>query len=98
MNKFATALFASTLVFAEPGSLVRVDKGGEQAICPLKHTDVKAEISGTMARVLELLRHPNPGHGSADFSLNVCMLQRADGLFPALIYAYQRSGFGKHQR
>ena len=60
MIKFATALFASTLVFAEPGSLVRVDKGGGQAICPLKHTDVKAEISGTMARVRVTQEFQNP--------------------------------------
>src|SRR5687768_3299636 len=46
----ARTVAASTKV--EQGSLlVRDDQGRITAECPLKHTDVKAEISGFLARV-----------------------------------------------
>ena len=45
---------------AASGSLIRFDRTGEDAICPLKHTDVKADISGTMARVIVTQEFHNP--------------------------------------
>src|SRR5437016_820830 len=48
----ALALFAAVPLAAASGSLARLDSRGEiTAECPLKHTDVKAEISGFLARV-----------------------------------------------
>jgi Ca-activated chloride channel family protein len=43
------------------GSLVVLDPGGKpKASCPLKHTDVKAEISGFLSRVLVTQEFENP--------------------------------------
>jgi Ca-activated chloride channel homolog len=43
------------------GSLVRVDTGGKPAgLCPLKHTDVKGEITGFLARVNVTQEFGNP--------------------------------------
>jgi len=45
-------LFAAIPLAAATGSLSRLDSHGEvSGECPLKHTDVKAEISGFLARV-----------------------------------------------
>ncbi len=44
-----------------PGALQVVDPNGKpKAICPLKHTDVKAEISGFLARVVVSQEFENP--------------------------------------
>ena len=45
----------------EPGSLQALDKSGKPAgQCPLKHTDVKAEISGFLSRVTVTQEFTNP--------------------------------------
>ena len=44
-----------------PGALHIIDKGGAPAgICPLKHTDVNAEISGFLSRVTVTQQFENP--------------------------------------
>src|SRR5262249_54891898 len=44
-----------------PGSLTVIDsKGKPKSICPLKHTDVKAEISGFISRVVVTQQFENP--------------------------------------
>src|SRR5262245_119946 len=44
-----------------PGSLTVVDaEGKRKAVCPLKHTDVKAEISGFISRVVVTQHFQNP--------------------------------------
>ena len=44
-----------------PGSLTVVDSSGKaKAMCPLKHTDVKAEISGFISRVVVTQQFENP--------------------------------------
>ena len=46
---------------AEPGSLQAVDNSGKPTgLCPLKHTDVKAEISGFLSRVTVTQEFTNP--------------------------------------
>jgi Ca-activated chloride channel family protein len=42
------------------GSLAVMGKDGVQALCPLKHTDVRAEISGFLARVTVTQQFWNP--------------------------------------
>jgi len=67
LHRFATcALFAGAVLTAAPnriteGSLISLDSNGQpQAACPLKHTDVKAEISGFLARVTVTQEFANP--------------------------------------
>ncbi len=80
----ASVLAATATGNAASGSLTRVDRGGEQVDCPLKHTDVKAEISGTMARVRVTQEFHNPStetieavyifplpHGAAVNAMNI---------------------------
>lgn len=44
-----------------PGALTAVDKDGKlKSVCPLKHTDVKAEISGFISRVVVTQQFENP--------------------------------------
>jgi len=44
-----------------PGSLIVVDSAGKpKSLCPLKHTDVKAEISGFISRVAVTQQFENP--------------------------------------
>lgn len=44
-----------------PGSLIAVDESGKpKSVCPLKHTDVKAEISGFISRVVVTQQFENP--------------------------------------
>src|SRR6202158_1297921 len=44
-----------------PGALQVVDANGKpKAVCPLKHTDVKAEISGFLSRVVVTQEFENP--------------------------------------
>src|SRR3954447_3508387 len=46
---------------ATPGSLQVLDaKGNPRGVCPLKHTDVKAEISGFLSRVRVTQEFENP--------------------------------------
>ena len=46
---------------ADAGSLQALDKAGKPAgLCPLKHTDVKAEISGFLSRVTVTQEFTNP--------------------------------------
>ena len=60
------ALYSSeTTVSAQtgeaPGSLIVIDSAGKpKSICPLKHTDVKAEISGFISRVVVTQQFENP--------------------------------------
>ncbi len=42
------------------GTLAYVTKGGEPMLCPLKHTDVRADISGPIARVTVTQEFFNP--------------------------------------
>ena len=43
------------------GALTVVDSSGKaKALCPLKHTDVKAEISGFISRVVVTQHFENP--------------------------------------
>jgi Ca-activated chloride channel family protein len=64
MNRIAAAALAAALIAicgqtattpedsSAPGSLIRLKPDGQPAgLCPLKHTDVKAEITGFLARV-----------------------------------------------
>jgi Ca-activated chloride channel homolog len=58
-------LVPETIVSAQtedtPGALTAVDaKGKLKAVCPLKHTDVKAEISGFISRVVVTQQFENP--------------------------------------
>src|ERR1700687_2868199 len=44
-----------------PGSLQVLDSSGKpKAVCPLKHTDIKAEISGFLSRVVVMQEFQNP--------------------------------------
>jgi len=44
-----------------PGALTVIDEKGKlKAVCPLKHTDVKAEISGFISRVVVTQQFENP--------------------------------------
>ena len=59
------ALYAPRNVSAQtqetPGALTVIDgKGQLKAVCPLKHTDVKAEISGFTTRVVVTQQFENP--------------------------------------
>ena len=67
LHRLATcALFAGAVLAAAgnritEGSLISLDsKGLPQAACPLKHTGVKAEISGFLARVTVTQEFTNP--------------------------------------
>ncbi|MDX2153870.1 MAG: VIT and VWA domain-containing protein [Bryobacteraceae bacterium] len=51
---------AATPVLADTGGLLRIDPKGEPTPCPLKNTDVKAEISGFVARVTVTQEYHNP--------------------------------------
>src|ERR1700694_2373330 len=58
-------LFSSGVVAAQTGgtqgALQVVDSSGKpKAVCPLKHTDVKAEISGFLSRVVVTQEFQNP--------------------------------------
>ena len=60
-----TLLLIATTTFAQTnetsGSLTVVDAEGKaKAICPLKHTDVKADISGFISRVVVTQEFENP--------------------------------------
>ncbi len=55
----ALALSAAP-VLADTGGLLRIDPKGTPAPCPLKSTDVKAEISGFVARVTVTQEYVNP--------------------------------------
>lgn len=64
---FFGMLFLATAAFAAPGrqvtegSLAILGKDGQpQALCPLKHTDVRAEISGFITRVTVTQQFWNP--------------------------------------
>jgi Ca-activated chloride channel family protein len=57
--------FSETNVSAQttdtPGSLAVLDSSGKPtSVCPLKHTDVKAEISGFLSRVVVTQQFENP--------------------------------------
>ncbi|HEU4934378.1 MAG TPA: VIT domain-containing protein, partial [Pyrinomonadaceae bacterium] len=57
--------YPETKVFAQggytSGALTVVDSAGKaKAMCPLKHTDVKAEISGFISRVVVTQQFENP--------------------------------------
>jgi Ca-activated chloride channel family protein len=59
----ALALFAALPLTAATGSLARMNNRGEiVGECPLKHTDVKAEISGFLARVTVTQEFENTSH------------------------------------
>jgi Ca-activated chloride channel family protein len=52
---------------AAPGSLEILDKGGKSVgLCPLKHTDVNAEISGFLARVTVKQQFWNPSNNKIE--------------------------------
>ena len=45
---------------ATAGSLQYIDKDGQPADCPLKHTEVKAQVSGFLSRVTVTQDFENP--------------------------------------
>src|SRR5215203_4870768 len=50
-----------------PGALHVLDRGGQPVgLCPLEHTDVKAEISGPLARVTVTQRFTNPSDATVE--------------------------------
>jgi Ca-activated chloride channel family protein len=52
---------AATSPLAAPGQLTILDKDGNAgALCPLKHTDVDADVSGPVARVTVTQQFANP--------------------------------------
>ncbi len=52
---------AATGGLQDPGSLQVLDQDGQpKAVCPLKHTDVKAEITGFLSRVTVTQEFENP--------------------------------------
>jgi Ca-activated chloride channel family protein len=52
---------ASAQTGQTPGSLIAVDASGKpKFVCPLKHTNVKAEISGFLSRVVVTQQFENP--------------------------------------
>ena len=56
-----SARIASAQSGETQGSLQIIDSNGKpRAVCPLKHTDVKAEISGFLARVIVTQEFENP--------------------------------------
>jgi len=56
-----SARIASAQSGETQGSLQIIDSNGKpRAVCPLKHTDVKAEISGFLARVVVTQEFENP--------------------------------------
>jgi Ca-activated chloride channel family protein len=57
-----TGFIASADSSASPGALQIIDpeKGAVAGLCPLKHTDVKAEISGFLSRVVVTQEFENP--------------------------------------
>src|SRR5215217_8593033 len=62
---FLALQFSQTIVSAQSGgtsgSLVVIDAEGKpKSLCPLKHTDVKAEISGFISRVVVTQQFENP--------------------------------------
>jgi Ca-activated chloride channel family protein len=60
-NHSDVALAAQQQEDATPGSLQVLDaKGQPRGLCPLKHTDVKAEISGFLSRVRVTQEFENP--------------------------------------
>lgn len=64
LNRMAVALAAPQepgVATATPGSLQATDKSGKPVgFCPLKHTDVKAEVSGFLSRVRVTQEFENP--------------------------------------
>jgi hypothetical protein len=54
------AAHAKSISEATPGSLITLDPEGNPGLCPLKHTDVKASISGFLARVTVTQEFENP--------------------------------------
>ena len=55
------ALFATTVTAQQSGALTVLDAEHKaKAMCPLKHTDVKAEISGFISRVVVTQQFENP--------------------------------------
>ena len=58
---YSSETTASAQTGEAPGSLTVVDPSGKaKAMCPLKHTDVKAEISGFISRVVVTQQFENP--------------------------------------
>ncbi|HET6855169.1 MAG TPA: VIT domain-containing protein, partial [Pyrinomonadaceae bacterium] len=59
LHSSETAVLAQT--GETPGSLIVTDSAGNpKSVCPLKHTDVKAEISGFISRVVVTQEFENP--------------------------------------
>lgn len=62
-GKFAALDQAGPLARPTPGELSILDKAGRQAgLCPLKHTDVQADIAGYVAHVTVTQQFANPSH------------------------------------
>jgi Ca-activated chloride channel family protein len=58
---YSSETTASAQTGETPGSLTVIDSSGKpKSMCPLKHTDVKAEISGFISRVVVTQQFENP--------------------------------------
>jgi len=76
----ALAASAATLVAAQitEGSLFRLDSNGKPAaLCPLRHTSVKAEITGFLARVTLTQEFGNPSQEKIEAVYTFPLPQRA---------------------
>lgn len=60
----SSRVFAATVARPTPGQLSIVGKGGKTVgICPLRHTDVQADVAGYVARVTVTQQFSNPTNG-----------------------------------
>ncbi|MDQ3818877.1 MAG: hypothetical protein M3362_14555, partial [Acidobacteriota bacterium] len=61
LSNYSNAASAAPQEEATPGALQALDaKGQPRGLCPLRHTDVKAEISGFLSRVSVTQEFVNP--------------------------------------
>ena len=69
---------ASAQTGETPGSLTVIDSSGKpKSLCPLKHTDVKAEISGFISRVVVTQQFENPFNEKIEAVYTFPLPQRA---------------------
>src|SRR5919106_2793704 len=61
LASYSSETTASAQTGETPGSLTVIDSSGKpKSLCPLKHTDVRAEISGFISRVVVTQQFENP--------------------------------------
>ncbi|HEX5886317.1 MAG TPA: VIT and VWA domain-containing protein, partial [Pyrinomonadaceae bacterium] len=75
---YSSETTASAQTGETPGSLTVVDSSGKpKSLCPLKHTDVKAEISGFISRVVVTQQFENPFNEKIEAVYTFPLPQRA---------------------